>query len=979
MYKEVIQQTITTTKAEKMKSNDTLAPGARIQVRDAEWLVRSTARTRTGSQVLNVVGVSDFIKGRQSCLITDLEPDLKVLDPKKTQLVQDESEAYQQSLLFIESHLRQTVPTNTDLYIGHQGVMDVLPFQLDPAVKALKMPRQRLLIADAVGLGKTLEAGILVSELIRRGKGRRILVVTTKGMLTQFQKEFWARFTIPLVRLDSVGFQRIRSRIPTNHNPFYYYDQTIISIDTLKQEREYRNYIENADWDIIVIDEAHNVALRNSRKGASLRAKLAERLATRSDALILLSATPHDGRPESFASLMNMLDPTAIANEKDYTKDEIRDLYVRRFKKDVAQQLAQNFPERELLPVEVPASNMEEKALHCLDELKLVNTDARRQAGKLFKTTLLKAMLSSPMACLETVKGQVKKLEKEGQSIADLEELKALQGILEQIKAKQFSKYQRLLQLITSEDEGDFAWTGKDAKDRIVIFTERLETMRFLKEHLQKDLSLKKDAIATLDGGMSDVDQMAIVESFGQEKSPLRVLIATEVASEGLNLHYLCHRLIHFDIPWSLMTLQQRNGRIDRYGQESQPQIRYLLNRSQNPRVDEVERIIKILIVKDEQAVKNIGDPSTFMGVFDAEEEVRITAEAVEAGKTATEFEQSLDASIAPEDEDEFDFFALLDQEPEVSEEEEATTVCSQMPSLFTDDYHYAIAALKAIQLEEPLQLTRDDQNQYLELTLPQELRQQLSRLPKEIIPDQDEPLQLSGKKEKVAEALEAARRAENSWPKVQYLWELHPFINWLNDRGVTIFGRHKAPVITLETLEPPDEAIFIISGVIPNRRGQPLINQWLGIVFVGGTFARSEDLETTLKRTQLGHSPLPNAMSEIAPNLSEMLPEAVEKAKEKIMAERDRFEQTLNQQLQEQLDRLEALRTKHTEQLELKFTNEQQKSKEKSKVERMFDDYLNWVEESMTTEPVPYLKVIAVLHPPLTPPLPDLGEGAGG
>ena len=944
-----------------MAEMNTLAPGARIEVRDAEWLVRSTARTKGGSQVLNVVGVSDFIKGRQFCFTTDLEPDLKVLDPKKTQLVQDESEAYQQSLLFIESNLRSSVPTDSHLYIGSQGVMDVLPFQLDPTVKALTMLRQRLLIADAVGLGKTLEAGILVSELIRRGKGRRILVVTTKGMLTQFQKEFWARFTIPLVRLDSVGFQRIRSRIPTNHNPFYYYDQTIISIDTLKQEREYRNYIENAYWDIIVIDEAHNVALRNRGQGASLRAKLAERLATRSDALILLSATPHDGRPESFASLMNMLDPTAIANEKDYTKDEIRDLYVRRFKKDVAQQLAQNFPERELFPVEVPASQIEEKALHSLDELKLANTDARRKAGKLFKTTLLKAMLSSPMACLETVKGQVKKLEKEGQSPADLQELKDLQENLEQIKAKQFSKYQRLLTLITSNQEGGFGWTGKDAKDRIVIFTERLETMRFLKEHLQKDLSLKKDAIATLDGGMSDVDQMAIVENFGQEKSPLRLLIATEVASEGLNLHYLCHRLIHFDIPWSLMTLQQRNGRIDRYGQESQPQIRYLLNRSQNSRVDEVERIIKILIEKDEQAVKNIGDPSTFMGVFDAEEEVRVTAEAVETEKTAEEFEQSLDPSTPSEEE--FDFFSLLDQDPEVSEEEQAQTICSQMPSLFRDDYHYAVTALKAIQRSEPLQLTHDDQNQYLELTMPKELRQQFSRLPREIIPAQDEPLQLSGNKETVAEALEAARRAENSWPKVQYLWELHPFVNWLNDRGATIFGRHKAPVLTLSDHLASDEAVFIISGVIPNRRGQPLINSWLGIVFEGGTFARSEDLDTTLKRTQLGQSPIPNAMSPIAPNLPDLLPEAVEQAKREIMVKREQFEQTLNQQLQEQLDRLEALRTKHTEQLELKFTNEQYKSKEKSKVEQMFDDYLHWIEESMTTEPVPYLKVMAVLQ----------------
>lgn len=116
--------------------------------------------------------------------------------------------------------------------------MDLMPYQLDPAKLSLQRPRQRILIADTVGLGKTLEAGILMSELIARGKGKRILVVTVKSMMTQFQKEMWNRFTISLVRLGSNRIQKIRASLPSNYNPFFYYDKTIVSIDTLKRDVE---------------------------------------------------------------------------------------------------------------------------------------------------------------------------------------------------------------------------------------------------------------------------------------------------------------------------------------------------------------------------------------------------------------------------------------------------------------------------------------------------------------------------------------------------------------------------------------------------------------------------------------------------------------------------------------------------------------------------------------------------------------------
>ena len=263
-----------------------LAPGARIECRSAEWLVRSLGKSSDDQMVVDVVGISPFLGEKEARFLVEVEKaagSFKVLQPEDTELVQDHSPHYRDSLLLIEAHLRRSVPTDNSLVVGPQAAMDPLPYQLVPAAKALAMPRQRLLIADAVGLGKTLECGVLCSELIRRGRGKRILVVTTKSMLVQFQKEFWTRFAIPLVRLDSVGIQRIREQIPTNQNPFHHYDKAIVSVDTLKNDREYRFYLDNANWDIIVIDECQNVAERVKGTRKSQRARLANRLATRSE------------------------------------------------------------------------------------------------------------------------------------------------------------------------------------------------------------------------------------------------------------------------------------------------------------------------------------------------------------------------------------------------------------------------------------------------------------------------------------------------------------------------------------------------------------------------------------------------------------------------------------------------------------------------------------------------------------------------
>ncbi|MGA1875796.1 MAG: DEAD/DEAH box helicase, partial [bacterium] len=784
------------------------APGARVLVRDAEWLVRRVDRTSTGGQSLQVTGISELVRDKEAVFLTELEKSIEVLDPVKTELVHDTSSSYQASFLYMESLLRQTPPTDENLYIGHKGAMDYVPYQLDPAIQALKQPRQRILIADAVGLGKTVEAGILLSELIRRGRGKRILVVAIKSMLTQFQKELWCRFTIPLTRLDSVGIQRIRSRIPTNQNPFYYYDKAIISIDTLKQDTEYRNYVENASWDIIVIDEAQNVAQRGS--GSSLRSRLAQLLARRSDTLIMLSATPHDGKARSFASLMNMLDPTAIANPDDYGPEDIKGLFIRRFKKDIQDQVGLAFKERKISLAHSSASPMEERAYTTFVDMAFTRLDQRKGAGELFKTTLEKALFSSPLACFSTIHNRIKKLKKAEDPVFE-NDIRLLEELAQQVKdilPEHFSKYRKLLKVIRDPEHG-LGWAGNDPRDRLIIFTERIETLTFLRNHLLSDLGLKDEQVAILYGSMSDVDQQQVVEEFGREEAPVRLLIASDVASEGINLHYLSHRMIHFDIPWSLMVFQQRNGRIDRYGQERTPQILYLVTESRNAKIRGDTRILELLIRKDEQAVKNIGDPSALMGVYDIEEEEKITAQAIEQGLSPEEFSSTLKekqrqlkerfgikgagngSPPSEKDDDDFDPLALLMGQDTPPAGEKADTAIKAVPSLFHDDFTYLHAALQHFRQTEPLQVEFDLHDRRIELTAPEDLKHRFRYLPGELWPD-DGGFILSARQDTMQEEMKRSRKDETTWPAVHYLWPLNPVLEWVNDKVMAAFGRRQ-------------------------------------------------------------------------------------------------------------------------------------------------------------------------------------------
>ena len=938
------------------------APGMRAVIRDEEWLIKKIETNSLGHQVLQCVGITPLVRNRDTIFLTDLEQ-IQIVDPASIQLIADSSPFFKRSLLYLESQWRQQLPTDRNLHIGHKAAMGPMPYQLDPTKLSLQRPRQRILIADTVGLGKTLEAGILMSELIARGKGKRILVVTVKSMMTQFQKEMWNRFTIPLVRLDSNRIQKIRASLPSNYNPFFYYDKTIVSIDTLKRDVEYRTHLEKAYWDIIVIDEAQNVAERGDHQAQ--RSRLAKLLANRSDTMIMLSATPHDGRAKSFASLMNMLDPTAIADPENYTPEDIKGLCIRRFKNDVKDQVNGSFLERQVTLEHCHASAQEEHAFDLLAEMQLeMDAGKAKNTGRLFKTNLEKSLFSSPAACCKSIEARLKKLYKKYtvDDISDIRLLEELHTALGQVTPENFTRYQKLLELLRSDSYG---WNPKDPGDRVVIFTERIETMNYLAEHLRTDLGLKSSAIQEISGGMSDAEQQRIVEDFGRTESPIRILVASDVASEGLNLHYLSHRLIHFDIPWSLMVFQQRNGRIDRYGQQKRPDIRYLLIESNNKQIKGDMRIIEILIQKEEQALKNIGDPALLLGKFNVEEEETVIAEAIESGSDADTFAQSLDA-----DAQEFNpFEALMAAASETEEtaiEQLSETVSDE--TLFTDKEYLEQAVQYLNQTDSnPVQELQTVSGLDIRLT-PEMERRLRALIPEEAMP-QGETLRLSDDKAFCMEQMRTSMQKnmdEAAWPSSQYLWKLHPIFSWVNDKAGLLFKRAEAPVLGLPGVLYPGEALYIVSGSVPNLKSTPLIDEWFGLLYRDGQFIQRLSMEEVVQKAGLRSARIPNTnciTNQSIVAASSLLHDVVTQAKTYLTERYQQYQAEMNPKLDAEVDKLIELQEKHKEYYQTTlFEHERQLQEQERRVDKLFDDFTNWVKETLTIQNNPYIRIVSVL-----------------
>ncbi len=551
----------------------------------------------------------------------------------------------------------------------------------------------------------------------------------------------------------------------------------------------------------------------------SRRARLARMLSGRSDTMILLSATPHDGSARSFASLMSLLDPTAISDPDDYTPQDFRGkgLVIRRFKKDIRDQVNTEFQERITERLSQPATPQEEAAYEALLAIPFTQK-GQHYSGKqqeLQRVGMQKAMFSSPYAALDSAETRIALLQAK-QDITEDErlEVSALEEFivaLHAIDASSFSKFQRLTAHLNCPE---FDWHRSDPEDRLVIFSERIESLRWLQNALPKVTGLISLNFELLHGGMTDGEQQDIVERFGRKDDPMRVLLCSDVASEGLNLHYFCHRLVHFDLPWSLMVFQQRNGRVDRYGQTRQPRIVYLYTETTIERIKGDMRILEILQTKDEQANKNLGDPASFLHVYDPEKEAEKVADIMAEGTSPEQFEATIDAAQAssekPDSSQEdgggswlLDLFKPTSTDGSEVTPPPSTDSIRNGITLFGDlslsaDYAFAKTALQQLSRPNPIAVfSTDDASQTITLTAPLDLQERLRvTLPTEVR-DSDHRYSLCSKRDRIAEEIEKARQAkkgEESWPSLHYLWPQHPIMDWLSDRVLTAFGRHRAP-----------------------------------------------------------------------------------------------------------------------------------------------------------------------------------------
>jgi superfamily II DNA or RNA helicase len=675
-------------------------PGQIVRVRQRHWLVEAIdpPTVPTQGHIVSLVCIEDDAQGEALQCLWELELFPSIVDEEAWKTLGARGfDAPRHFSAYLHA-LRWNCVTATDptlFQAPFRAGIRIDAYQLEPLRKALRLPRVNLFIADDVGLGKTIEAGLVASELLLRRRIREIVVACPPSMLEQWKEELEQRFGLIFEILDRAFIERIRQERGYSVNPWTTFPRFLISHKLLIDETyaaPLRDWLQNLrPGTLLILDEAHHAAPASGSRYAidSKITRAIRDLAPRFEHRLFLSATPHNGHSNSFSALLELLDPQRFTRGVPVLKNHLNDIMVRRLKEDI-RTLAGGFPERRIVQIDIsnlPDSAPELALSRLLDsyrdvrQRRLATATKRQQAEALLLVSgLQQRLLSSIDAFAHTLAVHRRTMERlwlkqssppaspAPSSVSTLQlftdspdpdsdraalsddEIRAQEdsGITAatlatsgDLAAADISSERRLLDemasisgLARATPDARICWlvdwirqhmcsgaaipgsarpqAGASWSDRrIIIFTEYGDTRRYLQQMLQTAIvgtDRASQRIAIFHGPTPPHERASIKRAFNlpPAEHPVRILIATDAAREGLNFQSHCCHLFHFDVPWNPSRLEQRNGRIDRKLQPS-PEVfcHYFVY---HQRVE--DRVLKALVRKTETIRAQLGSLS---------------------------------------------------------------------------------------------------------------------------------------------------------------------------------------------------------------------------------------------------------------------------------------------------------------------------------------------------------------------------------